>query len=59
MNRNQHRSFLERVDDFHMLLFLSNFLSPEDARGLCEAVRDRNISKAEQYRYVISDLLGE
>lgn len=58
VNRNQHRAFLERVDDFHLLLYLSNFLSPEDTRGLCEAVRDHSTSRAEQYKYVISDLLG-
>eukprot|EP00698_Gefionella_okellyi_P008704 TRINITY_DN2170_c0_g1_i1.p1 TRINITY_DN2170_c0_g1~~TRINITY_DN2170_c0_g1_i1.p1 ORF type:complete len:578 (+),score=99.13 TRINITY_DN2170_c0_g1_i1:41-1735(+) len=58
MKRNAHKSFLERVDDFHLLVFLSNFLSPEDMKGLADAVSKRNASKAEGFKYVIDDLLG-
>lgn len=58
VNKNKTRPFVERVDDFHVLLFLSNLLSPQDAKSLVEAVKTRNAGRAEGFRYVIGDLLG-
>jgi len=55
---NRTKPFVNRIDDWHLLLFITQMLSPEDARGLVEAVKTRNAGRAEGFRYLINDLLG-
>jgi len=51
--------FVQRVTDFHLLLFLTDYLSlTSDFPTLCEAIKTKNNSKAQGYEHLIGAYAG-
>eukprot|EP00741_Cyanophora_paradoxa_P012659 tig00020614_g12230.t1 len=56
---NSRKPYVERISDFHLLLFLSRHLSLEtDMPALCKAVCSRNMANLEGFQLIIDHLAG-
>merc|ERR1711983_268189 len=56
---SQGWTFVDLLSDFHLLLFLCDFLDPEtDIAKICESVVNRDISLDDGYKIIISSFAG-
>jgi nuclear protein localization protein 4 homolog len=57
--KNQGLNFVKRITDFHLLVFLTEFLDMKtDMPTLCEAIRTQNNSMAGGFEYLINSYAG-
>jgi nuclear protein localization family protein 4 len=59
LQQRRNMKFVKRVSDFHLLLFLVDYLSlSSDMPVLCEAVRTQNQNAAEGFEHLINAYCG-
>lgn len=59
LQQRRNQKFVQRVSDFHLLLFLTDYLSlSSDFPPLCEAIRTQNNNMAQNFEHLISAYAG-
>jgi len=57
--KRKNQPFVQRVSDFHLLLFLTDYLSLDsDFPALCEAIKNRNNNMALNFEHLIEAYAG-